>query len=878
MLFFPGGDSPVARYRKDILAIFLLALLCLLLLAPALLGLRGIFHDDQAMDELPRMYLFARHYQRGIIPLFRPEIWCGARILYSDFYANPYYPPFLPFLLLTDLTHLDGVYFSIYLFPLLLHYFIAALGMYLLARSALKFNRPGSFLAAVFYFLSPALAFSYVWLSILSLTVWMPWFFLIYIRNIKKPGGLLLIAGGVLFSIMIFSSALPYVAYTLLLASVTCAALMVGRWRGIGAYPLWRPPMLLAGYILLGIFLSAVYWLPALGGIDAVKESGLLTYELAAGGEGSLHPLYLISLLVPGLFGGLDGTHLWGLEQVRYWETNMTGGLAVTLLVLLGLILPWALPKGEERRRIFRFLSVIVGLIYILSLLYMLGRHTVFHRQLWNYLPLAGKFPYPIRYRILQCLAAAVLAGLGMRSLLDRRMKLKMIFLRRVVRWYLVLTPVIVAGILFWPPARINKLIGKEDLVWFISSPVLYLVLGIVLIGLIARASSARRFAYLLAILGILDIGYSAYHAVYLSTFNMGGETFPQHRRSRGPGYHPMYRRVMGVLPSYLGDTNLRIASDQPFHDNLQQFGPYHSFMGYDMKPLEPRFREAMEEAYGCELDWNIFYGQHHRYPRARHPSFYNNMSVGFFLSPLPAQPFLQSRYVQIEESPDYYLHFNRQALPRAFTLDRIVLCSAEEAMNELVKGNLRSGVFVEEGNRLAVIGDRCPRGSLSTDYRLPITDNRLPITDYRSLDPGSEEEYLAHFERLQQANPITRLDFSHPNRVAVELLVTEPAMLVLTEIWHPSWEVRVDGRPGNLLRVNYIQRGVYLEPGEHRVEMDFRPRPWRIGAGISLVSWLLLVLAVLFIGGNKLFVQRGRPAGGGNREINVPDDDLFPH
>ncbi len=846
----------ISRYRKDLLTIALLALLAGLFFAPAILGIRGIFHDDLAMDEFPRMYFYARHLQRGVIPLFWPEIWCGARSLVSYFNSNLYYPPLWPFLLLADLANLETAYFWINLVPLFLHYFIASLGMYLLARRALGLNRPGSFLAAVLYFLSPALAFSYAWVAYITFGAWLPWFLLLYIGNVNKPGVLIFCGGGMLFSFMIFSSAMPYVAYTLLLASVICAALMIKRCLGTGSYPVWRPLGVLAGYILIGVILSTVYWLPAYRGISAVEESGILTYEFAAGGEGSLHPLYLITLLVPGLFGGLNGTHLWGLGQVRFWEANMAGGLAVTLLVLLGFLLPWTLPKEEKWTRVFRLVAAAGGTIYLCSLLIMLGRHTPFYRLLWDYLPLVGRFPYPIRYRLLQCTAAAVLGGLGLHLLFDPRTALKTISRRRIVRYYLIMTPVLVAGILFWPPAKVMEVVEKGDLAWFISSPILYLALGIGLIALISRSASPRRFAYLLAILAVLDIGYSAFHAVYLGTFHMGGETYPQHRRARGPGDHPMYQRALRVLPAYLGDTDLRITSDQPFHDNLQQLGPYDSFMGYDMKPLEPRFRKAAEEAFGRELEWNFLYGLHRRYPRARHPAFYGNMSVGFFLSALSDNPFPRGATVRIETDPDYYLHYNHEALPRAFTLDRLVESTEEEAKRELVRGDLRKGVFVENSYRLSVIGGQDGRA-----------DFRSLITDYRSFNPGPREEYLAYFEELQAANPITRLDFSHPNRVEVDLSVTKPALLALTEVWYPGWEVRVDGEPAELLRVNYLQRGVRLGEGEKRVEMVFRPRPWRIGAAVSLVSWSLLVLTVLGAGRKKLADRR---RGALNRTITM--------
>jgi hypothetical protein len=62
------------------------------------------------------------------------------------------------------------------------------------------------------------------------------------------------------------------------------------------------------------------------------------------------------------------------------------------------------------------------------------------------------------------------------------------------------------------------------------------------------------------------------------------------------------------------------------------------------------------------------------------------------------------------------------------------------------------------------------------------------------------------------------------------------PGLLVVTEGWDPGWSVRVDGRPGRVLRVNGDRLGVVLPKGTHRVVMRHRTR----GLGVGLVLALL--------------------------------------
>jgi hypothetical protein len=51
----------------------------------------------------------------------------------------------------------------------------------------------------------------------------------------------------------------------------------------------------------------------------------------------------------------------------------------------------------------------------------------------------------------------------------------------------------------------------------------------------------------------------------------------------------------------------------------------------------------------------------------------------------------------------------------------------------------------------------------------------------------------------------------------------TTPSVLLLNDKFDPYWRVFVDGKPAELLRCNFIMRGVYLTPGQHTVEFQFK-------------------------------------------------------
>jgi hypothetical protein len=87
----------------------------------------------------------------------------------------------------------------------------------------------------------------------------------------------------------------------------------------------------------------------------------------------------------------------------------------------------------------------------------------------------------------------------------------------------------------------------------------------------------------------------------------------------------------------------------------------------------------------------------------------------------------------------------------------------------------------------------------------------------------------------------------------SVRLEVDAPArsLLVLTDTWYPGWKASVDGRPAAIRRVNWHFKGVYLEPGAHRVRFDYRPRGLVPAAIVSALA-LAGLIGVVIVGGRR--------------------------
>jgi hypothetical protein len=77
-------------------------------------------------------------------------------------------------------------------------------------------------------------------------------------------------------------------------------------------------------------------------------------------------------------------------------------------------------------------------------------------------------------------------------------------------------------------------------------------------------------------------------------------------------------------------------------------------------------------------------------------------------------------------------------------------------------------------------------------------------------------------------------------NRILVETQVVKNSLLVIGEKYYRWWIATVDGKKTEIVPVNHILRGVYLTPGNHKVEFRFDPLPFKIGKYLTLASFAL--------------------------------------
>jgi hypothetical protein len=179
--------------------------------------------------------------------------------------------------------------------------------------------------------------------------------------------------------------------------------------------------------------------------------------------------------------------------------------------------------------------------------------------------------------------------------------------------------------------------------------------------------------------------------------------------------------------------------------------------------------------------------------------------------------PVREPPFIPVFRDDEFTLYANPRALPRAFTVERARFVESEAAaLARLVGEDF-------DGRGEAVLVGR------------PVLPEEAALT---SAAAGN----------LRPAH--VTLDL--PERVAVDVEVRAPSLLVLADAFAPGWRVTVDGTPRRLWQANHLVRGVVVQPGERRAEFSYRAPGFRLGMAGAVVAWAVFGLAVAVTGWRK--------------------------
>ncbi len=392
----PAGNAPLlegaAPARRGnlhpSLPGILAALLVGVLTAQPMLAIGRLAPGDDTVFHLQRLVQFDLLLRQGnLFPRWAPELARGYGFPVFNYYSPlPYY--------LAELFHLAGLQAGqALLVALIATLSLASLGIYLWVRNLA--GEAAALLAAAAYALSPYMLHNlYVrgalpellGLALLSFVLWA-------LERLNARGR---VRYAILASLLYAALALSHNVTAALGSPILVGYVLLLAWTG-GA-PRWRRFLLLGWPLLLGLGLSAYFWLPALAELNLVQIARLTALP-TLDYHNTFQSLQTLFHLPPPL----------GLPWIRYpilrSVADPTAALALVGLVAGAL---GAVAAGRSSWHI-RGHALYLGLVAVVSLFMIVP----WSLPLWTAFPALAEIQFAWRFLGPASLALASLAGLG---------------------------------------------------------------------------------------------------------------------------------------------------------------------------------------------------------------------------------------------------------------------------------------------------------------------------------------------------------------------------------------------------------------------------------------------------------------------------------
>jgi hypothetical protein len=156
------------------------------------------------------------------------------------------------------------------------------------------------------------------------------------------------------------------------------------------------------------------------------------------------------------------------------------------------------------------------------------------------------------------------------------------------------------------------------------------------------------------------------------------------------------------------------------------------------------------------------------------------------------------------------------------------------------------------------------PRVKLYGNWKVDTSDtNVLSTLAARDFDPAQTvlvsppAKDLPPVSTNENSGTVEFKDYSSKHIVLTANAAT-PSVLLYNDRYDSHWAVTVDGKPVDLLRCNFIMRGIYLQPGQHTIEWNFSMLDRSMFVtGAAFLLALILMAGLVFLRRPALETQK---------------------
>lgn len=519
----------------------------------------------------------------------------------------------------------------------------------------------------------------------------------------------------------------------------------------------------------------------------------------------------LLTLIIPGLFGGSSGEAYWGPKPFTSGPHYL--GAIAFLLAIFGVI---------KSKNSLRFVFLGTGL---LAALFSLGKFfPLLNDTMFKVMPLFNKFRTPEMWLIVTVVCFSILAVFGLNEILhlakNKSRKLNDLFvpLGIAIAFMLLFTLGSKSLLSFDKPGEIEAIAQQNNVSANnpqVRSQIIQLIDTRIKPARIELATSdSYRFALLilfgsgliiafylgylrkeLFLAGIFILG--AYDMISLGNRYLSSDKMVESSKSVVSIIEQQKRTLDEFIINNIGTSEgyqYRVLPllDNPFNNAIPAYF-YPSLGGYTAAKLS---------SYQDLIDQLLFSG-----PSGINPYVLSMLNTKFItVGQELSLPFLLNVY-QEEGS---FIYENLNVMPKAFFTDSVVTVSSP----------------VNAISKLKSISEFSPKQLIviETDEVLSSSYDSTAIVNVAQYDP---------------------------QHIILNTVSDKNQFLVLSEIFYPvGWEALINGVPTQIYKTNYVLRGINVPAGNNNIEFIFKPKSNIWGKRISWAS----SISIFFIGLLGLF------------------------
>ena len=756
--------------------------------------------------------------ETGEYPLWQPYIFSGMPAFSSMMYTKWVYTPSIPLFLL----HKSGIPS---LWTMIAHYLLAAMGVFTLLRY-LRVDFLAALLSGFAFMLTP---FFVVMISAghgsqMMTAAYLPWLLYATKRIFDDPDlkGVLVLALVAGFQLQRGHVQIAYYGWMTVGWYVVIELIFRYRAKDWKHFP--QSVGYLAGGLALGIGLAAVLYIPSLSyaahSIRGGSASGGLEYGYAT--SWSFPPYEILALFFSDWFG-FGGQTYWGGKTF----TEHSDFLGLTLIILM---VSAFFSREQLKEKVF-LLSTI-----FLALLVSFGSYWPYlYDLLFKFLPFFNKFRVPSMILILLELMVAILAGLGLYTLVsldDSRKKQLvkgMLIAMSSMGGLLLLVLLFKGGI---TGAFANSLADSPKFHPQLSNARIEMFYSSLIKGLfIGTAGLVMIWAYFTEKISslILSLSFVALVLVELGHVDLrfSRNAVPKKRVTVSEQVTPAIRKLQELTAENPG----RIFPVHTlFGSNVWSLHGLESIGGYS--PAKLKILQDFLNSTQLEQTFLPKYysqtasgaapkkvGDVDRFLRKRHLDVLRHLNVKYLVSPYP----INDSFFNLIDQPLHIVRGQRAQVliyefsddfPKAWFVPEIVTATTSEKISDYLSK------FMDSPKEVAFVLDAA--GELNRKiYSLGTVEITERSLQSMSLKTNNEDD----------------------------------GFLVLSEVYYPAgWSAYLDGETKlETYNTNELIRGLVIPGGEHVINFVYEPGSVKAGFRITVLSFLIL----LGIGAYLIFVKR---------------------